>query len=84
MTDRSIQIFVARADLILCAVLRWAVIVALLAAVLVVTVIIVRARLPDPDLIDYDAPGVDITSEGPEGRTRAWYEIEGDDSHDMG
>lgn len=54
-------------------------------AALVVTVIIVRARLPDPDLIDYDAPGVDITSEGPEGRTRAWYEIEGDDSqHGMG
>lgn len=53
-------------------------------AALMVTVIIVRARLPDPDLIDYDAPGVDITSEGPEGRTRAWYEIEGDDSHDMG
>ena len=84
MTDRMIQIFVARADLILCSVLRWAVIVALLAAVLVVAVIIVRARLPDPDLIDYDAPGVDITSEGPEGYTRAWYEIEGDDSHDMG
>lgn len=40
--------------------------------------------LHDLDLIDYDAPGTDITSEGPEGRTRAWYEIEGDDSHDMG
>jgi hypothetical protein len=80
MTDRAIQIFVARADLILCTVLRWAVIVALLAAVLVVAVIIVRARLPDSDLIDYDAPGVDITSEGPDGRTRAWYEIEGDDT----
>ena len=73
MTDRAIQIAVARADLILCALLRWAVIVALLAAVLVVTVIIVRARLPDPDLIDYDRPGVDITSEGPEGYTREWY-----------
>lgn len=84
MTDRMIQVGVARADLILCAVLRWAVIVALLAAVLVVAVIIVRARLPDPDMIDYDAHGVDITSEGPDGRTRAWYEIEGDESHDMG
>lgn len=84
MSDRMIQVGVARADLILCAVLRWAIILTLLAAVLVVTVIIVRARLPDPDLIDYDAPGVDITSEGPEGRTRAWYEIEGDESHDMG
>lgn len=65
MSDRMIQVGVARADLILCAVLRWAIILTLLAAVLVVTVIIVRARLPDPDLIDYDAPGVDITSEGP-------------------
>ena len=84
MTDRSIQIAVARADLFVCTLLCRATIVALLAAVLVVAVIIVRARLPDPDMIDYDAPGVDITSEGPEGRTRAWYEIEGDESHDMG
>lgn len=84
MTERMIQVGVARADLILCAALRWTVIVALLAAVLLLGIIIVRARLPDPDLIDYDAPGVDITSEGPDGRTRAWYEIEGDDSHDMG
>ena len=73
MTDRMIQVGVARADLFVCALLRWAVIVALLAAVLVVAVIIVRARLPDPDLIDYDAPGVDITSEGPDGYTREWY-----------
>ena len=79
MTDRMIQVGVARADLILCSVLRWAVIVALLAAVLGVAGIIVRARLPDPDLIDYDAPGVDITSEGPEGYTREWFEI-GDDT----
>ena len=84
MIDRAIQAAVVRADLILCALLRWAVISALLAAVLVLGVIIVRARLPDPDLIDYDAPGVDITSEGPDGRTSAWYEIEGDESHDMG
>ena len=73
MTDRMIQAGVARADLILCTLIRRAVIVALLAAVLVVAVIIVRARLPDPDLLDYDAPGVDITSEGPEGYTREWY-----------
>lgn len=84
MTDRAIQVAVARADLILCAFIRWAVIVALLAAVLVVAVIVVRARLPDPDLIDYDAPSVDITSEGPEGYTRAWYAIEGDESNDVG
>ena len=70
MTDRAIQIAVVRADLILCTFIRRALIVALLAAVLVVAVIIVRARLPDPDLIDYDAPGVDITSEGPDGYTR--------------
>jgi len=80
MTDRAIQVVVARADLFVCTLLRWAVLVALLAAVLLVAVIIVRARLPDPDLIDYDAPGVDITSEGPEGRTRAWYEIERGDT----
>lgn len=36
----------------------------------------------ETDLIDYDAPGVpgvDITSEGPEGYTREWFEI-GDDT----
>jgi hypothetical protein len=60
----------------------------LLSAVLLIALLLARraAGIQDYDRywIDYDAPGVDITSEGPDGRTRAWYEIEGDESHDMG
>lgn len=63
--DRQIQIAVARADLIICTALRWIGVFALCAAVLLLTIIAVRAWAADPDLIDYDAPGVDITSEGP-------------------
>ena len=48
--------------------LKWATIAALLALVLVMAVLAVRVWAYahcDPYLIDYDAPGVDITSEGP-------------------
>ena len=64
MTDRAIQIFVARADLILCALLRFAT-AALCVVILLVAVWAARELLDRRDMIDYDAPGVDITSEGP-------------------
>ena len=63
-TDRSIQIFVARADLFICAFLRFAV-VALCVAILLVAVWAAREIVERRDIIDYDRPGVDITSEGP-------------------
>ena len=68
MTERSIQIAVARADLIVCAALRWLAVVIPLALVFMAVLLIAWAHRPDPYLIDYDAPGVDITSEGPEAR----------------
>lgn len=64
MTDRSIQIAVARADLILCAILRWAA-AALCVVILMVAVWAARELAERRDIIDYDRPGVDITSEGP-------------------
>jgi hypothetical protein len=64
MTDRAIKIFVARADLILCALLRFA-IAALCVVILLVAVWAARELVERRDIIDYDAPGVDITSEGP-------------------
>lgn len=64
MTDRSIQIFVARADLILCAFLRFAA-AALCVVILLVAVWAARELVERRDIIDYDRPGVDITSEGP-------------------
>jgi len=71
MTRRIIEA-VARADLILCFVGRVAFVVALLSLALLLVALSVRGA--DPDLIDYDKPGTDITSEGPEGYTRAWFE----------
>lgn len=64
MTDRSIQIFVARADLILCTLLRFAV-ATLCVIILLVTVWAAREWVERRDMINYDAPGVDVTSEGP-------------------
>ena len=64
ITDRSIQIFVARADLILCTVIRWAA-AALCAVILLICVLAAREIVERRDIIDYDRPGVDITSEGP-------------------
>ena len=37
-----------------------------LALVFMAVLLIAWAHCPDPYLIDYDAPGVDITSEGPD------------------
>lgn len=64
MTDRSIQIAVARADLILCALLRFAAAI-LCVVILLVAVWAAREIVEQRDIIDYDRPGVDITSEGP-------------------
>ncbi len=64
MTDRAVQILVARADLILCALLRVAVAV-LCVVILTAAVWAARELTERRDMIDYDAPGVDITSEGP-------------------
>lgn len=64
MTDRSIQIFVARADLIFCALLRFAA-AALCVVILLMAVWAAREIAEKRDMIDYDRPGVDITSEGP-------------------
>ena len=67
--ETRIQVAVARADLFICNALRWLAIIAVLTVVLLVAVIVFRraAHLEgyDPYWIDYDAPGVDITSEGP-------------------
>ena len=71
MTRRIIEA-VARADLILCFVGRVVFVIALLSLALLLVVLAVHGA--DPDLIDYDKPGTDITSEGPEGYTKAWSE----------
>ena len=71
-TETRIQAAVAWADLILCQALRWAVVIAVLGVVVLVGAVAVRRLLgyrnlySDEYLIDYDAPGVDITSEGPD------------------
>lgn len=80
---KAIQIAVARADLIVCSVLRWLVIVVPLTVVLLAALLVVWAHRPDPYLIDYDAPGVDITSEGPDDDyTEAWYKFGGETDAD--
>lgn len=70
--ETRIQVAVARADLFICAALRWLAIIAVLALVLLAGVLIFHRMMwndhyhwQDPYWIDYDAPGVDITSEGP-------------------
>jgi hypothetical protein len=74
-----IQVGVARADLILCALLRFAVAVMCM-VILLAAVWAAREIVERRDIIDYDAPGVDITSEGPEGYTQAYYDWS--DKHD--
>ena len=76
-TTRQIQIAVARADLIACAALRWLAIILPLTIVFLLVLLVVWEHRPDPYLIDYDAPGVDITSEGPEDGD-PWYEMGGE------
>ena len=72
-TTRQIQIAVARADLIVCEALRLLAILLALTAVLALGVLIFHRLMwndhfhwQDTYWIDYDAPGVDITSEGPD------------------
>lgn len=80
---KQIQIAVARADLIVCGALRWLAILLVLTAVLALGVLVFHRLMwndhfhwLDPHWIDYDAPGVDITSEGPEAYTAEWYRWE--------
>jgi len=69
-TAKQIQIAVARADLAISAAIRWLVVILLLTVALLLAVLAFR-RLGgfdghDQYWIDYDAPDVDITSEGPD------------------
>lgn len=73
-TTRRIIEAVARADLILCFAGRVVLVVALLSLALLLAVLAVHGA--DPYLIDYDKPGTDITSEGPEGYTSEYYKWE--------
>lgn len=67
MTERQIQIAIARADIIICAALRWTLAVLPLAVVFALLILAARGLVrEETHWIDYDAPGVDITSEGPE------------------
>lgn len=82
MTSRDVIEAVARADRWICSALRLLPVVAALSVVLLLAVlaVLVWGRY-DPNWIDYDAPGVDITSEGPDGDwTEAWQKLkDGDD-----
>ena len=80
MTEKGIQIAVARADLFICTALRWLAVIVPLALVLLLCVVLFHRAVwndhyhwLDPYWIDYDAPGVDITSEGPEAFTEEYY-----------
>jgi len=79
---KQIQIAIAWADLIIVRVAQ-VLAVLLLAALLLALVWGVRTYIEsryDPYLIDYERPGVDITSEGPEDdATDAWFGTGGDE-----
>lgn len=64
MTDKSILIAVARADLLICAALRVAAAVAMLSLILLLVVLAGR-KIADPYRQNYYGP-CDITSEGPD------------------
>ena len=69
MTMDRIRVAVARADLVICGILRWAVVIGLLAALLLACVIAaLHLARADPPRIDR----CDITSEGPEDWSEAW------------
>jgi len=70
---KDIRIWVERADIFICSLLRWLAAVLPLTAILLTVLLFVWAHRPDPYLIDYDAPGIDITSEGPEDGD-PWYD----------
>ena len=77
MTEKGIQIAVVKADLIVCAILRWLAVIVPLTIVLIIAVIAFRKITHldnyDPYLIDYDKPGVDITSKGHLAYTEEYY-----------
>lgn len=82
----QIQIAVARADLIICTALRWLTVIVPLSVFLLLAVLVFRHFAYthcDPYLIDYDTPGVDITSEGPDDGD-PWYEMGGETDADPG
>ena len=70
----KIQIAVAKADLFVSTALRYMGIIVLLTVILFAVLLAFWSIRPDPYLIDYDAPGVDITSEGPEDDDPWYYE----------
>ena len=77
---RAIQVAVARMDLIVCTVLRWLAVIVPLTVILFLCVLAFHRLMwndhyhwQDPYWIDYDAPGVDITSEGPDDGD-PWYD----------
>lgn len=77
-TTRVIQEAVARADLIICDAIRYLIIIVVLAGIMLLAVIAAHPWALQPThWIDYDASGVDITSEGPEDGD-PWYEEWGD------
>lgn len=74
---RQIQIAVARADLVIVRVAQVGAVV-LLTVLLLALVWGVRTYMEmrhDPYRIDYDAPGVDITSEGPDDGD-PWFDMD--------
>ena len=73
--ERRIIEAVARADVWLCGLRRrLPAAIALAVALLLAALVVRRLARADPPLIDYDRPGVDITSEGPEAYTDRWYQ----------
>ena len=89
-TSKAIQIAVAKADLFICSALRWLAIVAVLTVIFALGVLAFHSLMwndhyhwQDPYWIDYDAPGVDITSEGPDDGD-PWYEMGGETDADPG
>ena len=81
--ERPIIDAVAMADLILCWLVR-AVVVLVLLGIMAIGVLAIRGIfIREPPPIDYDAPGVDVTSEGPDGDwTEEWYKMKDGDGHE--
>jgi len=74
----TITTAIARAEITMYALIRWLAIITVLTLFFTLTFFIAWVNRPDPYLIDYDAPGVDITSEGPDDYVDYWPENGGD------